>query len=72
MSDITILIIALILYAIAIGLYYVTKSKVLLVASSLLWFIPIFLVPNVFIITFSSILFVATLAFTFFNERSEW
>ena len=72
MSDITILIIALILYGIALGLYFVTKSKVLLVASSLLWFIPIFLVPNVFIITFSSILFVATLAFTFFNERSEW
>lgn len=72
MSDITILIIALILYGIAIGLYFVTKSNVLLVASSLLWFIPIFLVPNVFIITFSSILFVATLVFTFFSERSEW
>lgn len=69
----TILIIALILYAIGIFIALYTKNKIVFVGSSLLWFIPIVIIPNLFIIVFSSIMFIASILIVYYpNKESDF
>ena len=71
MTDMNILLIALILYILSIFMAIKFRIKWVLIATSLLWFVPIFLVDNIFVKIFSVIMIIATITITFFNDREE-
>ena len=66
-----ILLITLIMYIISIIVYFKFNLKWVLIATILLWFVPIFLVENLFIKIFSVIMIIVTITLTFFGEREE-
>jgi hypothetical protein len=72
MTDMNILLIALILYVLSIFIYSKFRIKWVLIATILLWFVPIFLVENMFIKIFCVIMIIVTITITFFNEREEF
>lgn len=69
--EITILIIGLILYIIGMILALFFKNRILFVATGLLWFIPIVIVPNIFIVIFSAIMIIVNIILAFFNEKEN-
>jgi len=72
MTDMNILLIALILYVLSIYIYSKFRIKWVLIATILLWFVPIFLVENLFIKIFCVIMIIVTITITFFDEREEF
>ena len=72
MTDMNILLIALILYVLSIFIYSKFRIKWVLIATILLWFVPIFLVENMFIKIFCVIMIIVTITITFFDEREEF
>jgi uncharacterized repeat protein (TIGR02543 family) len=71
MSDITILIIGLIIFIIANILGFIYKNNLLTALSGLLWLLPIFLVDNAIIKIFSVIIMLITFLFSF-KERDDY
>ena len=71
MTDMNILLIALILYILSIFIYFKFRIKWVLIATVLLWFVPIFLVENLFIKIFCVIMIIVTITITFFSDREE-
>ena len=71
MTDITFLIIGLIIFIIANVLGFIYKNNLLTALSGLLWLLPIFLVDNVFIKIFSVIIMLITFLFSF-KEKGEY
>jgi len=71
MTDMHILLITLILYLLTIFVYFKFDIKWILIGTVLLWFVPIFLVENLFIRIFCVIMIIATITLTFFGEREE-
>ena len=71
MTDITILIIGLIIFIIANILGFIYKNNLLTALSGLLWLLPIFLVDNIFIKIFSVIIMLITFLFSF-KERGDY
>lgn len=71
MTDITFLIIGLIIFIIANILGFIYKNNLLTALSGLLWLLPIFLVDNVFIKIFSVIIMLITFLFSF-KERGDY
>jgi uncharacterized repeat protein (TIGR02543 family) len=71
MTDITILIIGLIIFIIANILGFVYKNNLLTALSGLLWLLPIFLVDNAIIKIFSIIIMLITFLFSF-KERDDY
>ena len=71
MTDLTILIIGLIIFIIANILGFIYKNNLLTALSGLLWLLPIFLVDNIFIKIFSVIIMLITFLFSF-RERGEY
>jgi len=71
MTDMNILLVALILYILSIFIYFKFRIKWVLIATVLLWFVPIFLVENLFIKIFCVIMIIVTITITFFGEREE-
>jgi len=72
MTEMNILLITLIMYIISIFMAIKFRIKWVLIATMLLWFVPIFLVDNLFIRIFSVIMIIVTIVITFFNEREEF
>ena len=72
MTDMNILLITLIMYILSIIIYIKFNLKWVLVGTILLWFVPIFLVDNLFIRIFCVIMIIATITITFFSEREEF
>lgn len=72
LTEMNILLIALIMYIITLFLYFKFKVSWFLMPSILLWFIPIFIVDNLFIKIFSVIMIIITIVITFFNDREEF
>ena len=72
MTEMNILLIALILYILSIFSYFKFGIKWILIATILLWFVPIFLIENLFIQIFCIIMIIATIVITFFSEREEF
>lgn len=72
MTEMNILLITLIMYILSIFIAINFKLKWVLIATVLLWFVPIFLVENLFIRIFCVIMIIATIVITFFNEREEF
>ena len=70
-TDITILIIGLIIFIIANILGFIYKNNLLTALSGLLWLLPIFLVDNIFIKIFSIIIMIITFLFSF-KEKEEY
>ena len=70
-NEIIILLIALIAYIIGVIISIYFRNNVLFAGSSLLWFIPVFMIPNVFIITFSIIMIIMSFVITFYNNKEE-
>jgi len=66
MTNETLLLIAFIMFLLGYYLAYKTDTKWLYMLSGLLWFVPIFLIENIFIIIFSitMIIFSGLIAFT--------
>ena len=71
MTDLTILIIGLIIFIIANILGFIYKINLLTALSGLLWLLPIFLVDNIFIKIFSVIIMLITFLFSF-KERNDY
>lgn len=65
--------ITFVMYIISIVLAYITKIKYIMLASIVLWFVPIFTIDNIFIIVFSVIMIIFTIYILFFNNKGdEW
>lgn len=71
MTDITYLLIGLIIFIIANILGFIYKNNLLIALSGLLWLLPIFLVDNIFIKIFSVITMLITFLFSF-KEKEEY
>lgn len=71
MNDMHILLITLIMFILSIFIYFKFRIKWVLIATILLWFVPIFLVENLFIKIFCVIMIIVTITLTFFGEREE-
>ncbi len=71
MTDITFLIIGLIIFIIANILGFIYKNNLLTALSGLLWLLPIFLVDNIFIKIFSVIIMLITFLFSF-KEKGDY
>ena len=71
-TDMNILLIALIMYIITMFLYFKFKVNWFLTPTILLWFVPIFIVDNLFIKIFSVIMIIISIVITLFNEREEF
>lgn len=72
MNDMHILLITLIMYILSIIIYFKFNLKWVLIATILLWFVPIFLVDIIFVKIFCVIMIIATITITFFSEREEY
>ena len=72
MTEMNILLITLIMYILSIFIAIKFRLKWVLIATVLLWFVPIFLVENLFIRIFCVIMIIATITIIFFNEREEY
>ena len=72
MTEMNILLITLIMYILSIFIAIKFRLKWVLIATVLLWFVPIFLVENLFLRIFCVIMIIATIVITFFNEREEF
>lgn len=66
-----ILLITLIMYMLALFLYFRFRINWILLPTILLWLVPIFTIDNLFIIVFCVIMIIITIVITFFNEREE-
>ena len=71
MTGMQILLITLILYMLSIFIFFKFRIKWVLMATVLLWFVPIFLVENLFIKIFCVIMIIVTITITFFSDREE-
>jgi len=71
MTEMNILLITLIMYILSIFIAIKFRLKWVLIATVLLWFVPIFLVDNLFIRIFCVIMIIVTIVITFFSEREE-
>jgi hypothetical protein len=69
--ELDILLITLIMYILSIIIYFKFNLKWVLIGTTLLWFVPIFLVDNLFVKIFSVIMIIVTIVITFFSEREE-
>ena len=67
-----ILLITLIMYILAMFLYFKFRINWILVATILLWFVPIFIVDNLFIVIFCVIMIIITIVIAFFNKEEEY
>ena len=72
MTEMQILLITLIMYILSIFIFIKFRLKWVLIATILLWFVPIFLVENLFIKIFCVIMIIVTITITFFSEREEF
>lgn len=72
MTDKNILMITLIMYILSIFIFFKFRLKWILIATILLWFVPLILIENLFIRIFCIIMIIATITITFFSEREEF
>ena len=72
LTEMNILLIALIMYIITIYLYFKFKINWLLAPTILLWFVPIFLIDNIFLKIFSVVMIITTITITFFNGEEDY
>ena len=66
-----ILLITLIMYILAMFLYFKFRINWILLPTVLLWLVPIFTLDNLFIIVFCVIMIIITIVITFFNNKEE-
>jgi hypothetical protein len=71
LTEMNILLVAFIMYLICLFLFLKFKIKWLFIATSVLWFIPIMLIDNIFIVVFSVIMIIITFVITFFNKEDN-
>ena len=67
-----ILLITLIMYIITIYIYLKFRINWILASTILLWFVPIFLVDNLFLKIFSVIMIIVSIVLAFFNGEEEF
>jgi len=72
MTDLNILLITLIMYIIAVFLYFKFRINWILTPTILLWFVPIFIIENLFIVIFSVIMIIITIFIAFFNNEEDY
>lgn len=68
LTNIQILLIGFVLYVIAIILTLITKNRFIMLSTIVLWFIPVFIVDDIFIIIFSIIMIIFTIFLTTIKE----
>ncbi len=71
MDVMNILLITLIMYMLALFLYFRFRINWILAPTIVLWFVPIFLVENLFIVIFCVIMIIITIAIALFNSEKE-
>lgn len=71
MTDLQVLLITGVLYFIAIYLSIVLRQRFIFLSTIVLWFVPIFLITNSFIIIFSIIMIIFTIVIVAYNGSDE-
>lgn len=71
LTDIQLFYITGVMYLIAFFLAYYFKSKMILLATIILWFVPIFMIDNIFIIGFSIIMIILTIYLLFYQKEGD-
>jgi len=61
----------LILYLVGLAFAYTTKNNMVLAFVSILWFVPIVTLDNVFIIIFSVIMFILHISIPLTSEKED-
>ena len=59
----------LIMFLVGIGVFFLIHQKIVLMATSLLLFVPIFRLENIFIVVFCIIIFILMNLYVFFAEK---
>ena len=72
MTDLNILLITLIMYILALYLYFKFRINWILAPTIILWFVPIFMIENLFLVIFSVIMIIITIVIAFFNKEEEY
>ncbi len=70
MSDSLVLVVTLVMYLIGNAYAIIYKNSYVHFANGLLWFVPIILVPNAFITTFSVIMFLISMIQAFYQNKN--
>ncbi len=71
MTDLEILMCAGVCYLIALIVSIRFNQKWLLLSTSVLWFVPMLLISNIFVSLFSIIMIIATFVIVFFNKQES-
>ena len=71
MEVMDILLITLILYMLALFLYFRFRINWILLPTILLWLVPIFALDNLLIIVFCVVMIIITIAIALFNSEKE-
>ena len=71
LTDMNILLIAFIMYIICLVIAYRFNIRWLFASTSVLWFIPILMIDNIFIVVFSVIMIIGTFVITFYNSKGD-
>ena len=71
MEVMDILLITLILYMLALFLYFRFRINWILLPTILLWLVPIFTLDNILIIVFCVVMIIITIAIALFNSEKE-
>ena len=72
MEVMDLLLITLILYMLALFLYFRFRINWILAPTIILWFVPIFIVDNLFIVIFSVIMIIITIVIAFFSKEEDY
>ena len=71
MEVMDILLITLIMYFLALFLYFKFRINWILLPTILLWLVPIFTLDNLLIIVFCVVMIIITIAIALFNNKEE-
>ena len=71
MEVMDILLITLIMYMLALFLYFRFRIKWILLPTILLWLVPIFTLDNLLIIVFCVVMIIITIAIALYNNEKE-
>lgn len=71
LTNMNLLLITLVMYIITMFLYFKFRINWILAPTIILWFVPIFIIDNLFIVIFSVIMIIITIVIAFFNNNGE-
>ena len=72
LTDLNILTIVLVLFLVVNAIIFIYKYKWLHLASMILWIVPLTMIDNIYIKSFSVIMIIVSIVLAFFNSEEEY